>query len=322
MDKFDRIFQLDAIFRRRRTAISADDLMVALECSRATLHRMLAFLRDNLKAPIELDHEGGGYRYAPQASDSYELPGMWFSSAELQALVILQRLAKEVGGGMLGEQLGALSRRLNGLTQHKRLNLKEAESRLRFPILAARPIGTDFDTVLSATLQRKQVQLHYHARGSDEHTDRVVSPQRVTHYREAWYLDVWDEQRQDFRSLSIDRISGAQVIERPARHFSEAELDAHFAGAFGIFGGKPDKMAVLVFTAESARWVADEHWHPDKRARFLEDGRYELTIPYRNSQELVMEILRHGPDVAVVSPESLRNEVRQQLTRALQQYIG
>jgi predicted DNA-binding transcriptional regulator YafY len=77
---------------------------------------------------------------------------------------------------------------------------------------------------------------------------------------------------------------------------------------------------VLLFTVERARWVADEAWHPKKTARHLEDGSYELSVPYRDSRELVMEILRHGPHVKVIAPESLRLEVAKQLSAALGQY--
>ena len=59
---------------------------------------------------------------------------------------------------------------------------------------------------------------------------------------------------------------------------------------------------MLRFTPKRARWVADEHWHPQQQGRFLEDGRYELRIPYADPRELVMDILRHGADVEVVSP--------------------
>jgi predicted DNA-binding transcriptional regulator YafY len=67
--------------------------------------------------------------------------------------------------------------------------------------------------------------------------------------------------------------------------------------------------------------VADEAWHPQQRGRF-EDGHYVLEIPYADSRELVGDILRHGPDVAVVSPPALREEVSGRLEAALRNYRG
>jgi predicted DNA-binding transcriptional regulator YafY len=77
---------------------------------------------------------------------------------------------------------------------------------------------------------------------------------------------------------------------------------------------------VLRFSAERARWVADENWHPQQQGKYLQDGRYELRIPYRDARELVMDVMRHGSHVEVIEPAALREEVRQQLEAAARQY--
>jgi predicted DNA-binding transcriptional regulator YafY len=99
-------------------------------------------------------------------------------------------------------------------------------------------------------------------------------------------------------------------------------LDEHYASAFGIFAGKANRVAVLRFSAERARWVADERWHPEQTGQFLTDGRYELRVPYRDPRELVMEILRHGAEVEVVAPAGLREQVAESLAAALKRYQG
>ena len=63
---------------------------------------------------------------------------------------------------------------------------------------------------------------------------------------------------------------------------------------------------MLRFTPERARWVADEQWHPQQQGRWLEDGSYELSIPYRESRELVMDVMRHGGGVAVLAARRSR----------------
>ena len=321
MDKFDRIFHLHAVLASRRTAISLEDLMARLECSKSTLYRAINVLKDTLHAPVEFDTEVGGFRYAvAKGEGAFELPGLWFTSAELQALAVMQRLLKDVGGGLLSENLGPLSRRLDDLTRHRRLNLGEAASRLRFPAIGARPAGLAFQTCASATLQRKELWLEYHARGTDERSERTVSPQRITHYRESWYLDAWDGGKSELRCFAIDRILRATLLKQRSVDVSDSELDAHYASSYGIFGGRADKVAVLRFSPERARWVADELWHPEQHGKRLEDGGYELKIPYGDQRELVMDILRHGPHVRVLEPQSLVDAVKSQLTGALGRY--
>jgi proteasome accessory factor C len=319
MDKFDRIFQLDAILRSRKTPISIESLQERMECTRATVFRALNSLRDRLHAPIAFERSRG-YRYAPGASGSYELPGLWFTGAELQALAVIQRLINDAGGGMLEEHVRPVAKRLEELTQHKRLNLGEAAVRLRFPAIAGRPAGSAFQAAASATLQRKKLHMEYHGRERNERTVRTISPQRVTHYRESWYLDAWDEEKRALRCFAMDRILHLEILKDSAYDVPEDQLDAHYASAYGIFGGEADQTAVLRFTAERARWVADEQWHPKQEATWRSDGSYELRIPYRDPRELVMDILRHGRHVKVVAPGSLMEEVRAQLRDALTQY--
>jgi predicted DNA-binding transcriptional regulator YafY len=326
VDKFDRIFQLHAILASRRTPIPLEQLMAKLECSKSTVLRAIETMKNHLRAPIEFDRDAGGYRYGGSndgrgsGGSAYELPGLWFTANELQALAIMQRLIKDAGGGLLEEHLGALASRLEDLTRHRRLHLGEAATRLRFPALAARPAGEAFNTVASATLQRRKCRIEYHSRGKDERSERTLSPQRITHYREAWYLDAWDDTRAELRTFSVDRIRRATVLDETARDVPEAELDEHYASAYGIFGGKADKVAVLKFTPERARWVSEEKWHPRQEGRWLEDGSYQLKIPYRDSRELVMDVMRHGADVEVIAPDELRAEVGRRLAQAADVY--
>lgn len=317
MDKFDRIFQLHKIFSSRRTGIPLEDLEAQLECTRSTVFRALETLKHHLNAPVVFDQETGGYKYADEKQrDVYQLPGLWFTPSELQALAVLQRLLKDAGGGILEEHLGPISKRLNQLMQHQKLHLTEAARRLRFPAIATRRAGQSFHIAASATLQRRKLWMEYHGRTEDRRTERTVSPQRLTHYREGWYLDAWDETRSALRTFSVDRIIRPTILDERAIDISEADLDEHYASAYGIFGGSADKVAALRFSKERARWVADEKWHPDQQSNYLPDGSYELRIPYRDSRELVMDILRHGADVEVLEPESLRREVAEQHRRA------
>src|SRR5687768_14960842 len=291
--------------------------MAKLECSKSTVLRTISTLKDHLNAPVVFDADAGGYKYGkPETGEAFELPGLWFTAHELQALALMQRLIKDAGGGLLEEHFGALAKRLDELTKHQHLNLGEAAQRLRFPAIAARPAGAAFNSVASATLQRRKLWLEYHARSTDEVTERTVSPQRVVHYREAWYLDAWDEGKDALRSFSIDRIRRATELDERALDVAESDLDEHYSTAYGIFGGKADKVAVLRFTPERARWVADEQWHPQQEGTWLADGSYELRIPYRESRELVMDVMRYGPGVEAIAPEELRHEVSGQLLAA------
>jgi len=54
----------------------------------------------------------------------------------------------------------------------------------------------------------------------------------------------------------------------------------------------------------------------------LADGRYELRVPYGNPAELIMDILKYGPDCEVLGPRGLREAVAERLAAALRNYDG
>ena len=107
-----------------------------------------------------------------------------------------------------------------------------------------------------------------------------------------------------------------EMVPGKVRDVPDAELDAVLASGYGIFSGKKVQWATLRFTPERARYVAMEEWHPKQRVRWEKDGSYVLEVPYSSEAELVMDILRFGPNIEVVAPLPLRRSVAEQHSRA------
>ena len=74
------------------------------------------------------------------------------------------------------------------------------------------------------------------------------------------------------------------------------------------------------FTSQAAPWISREEWHPEQQGRWLDDGSYELKLPYVDETELVMDVLRQGEQVKVVQPAGLREAVKRRLGLAMQAY--
>jgi len=321
MDRFDRIFRLHHILSNRRTPISRRDLQERLECSRATIGRAIEDMRDFLGAPIEYDRQRNGYYYDYQQEPSYELPGLWFNANELFALLTTQKLLADLQPGLLEPHLAPLRDRISAILHHQRLGHPEIGQRIRILQQAARTIRLEhFQKTATALLERRQLRILYRSRGRDELTERAISPQRLVYYRDNWYLDAWCHLRKGLRSFSLDRMEPRVILETPARDIPEEALNDYYTDAYGIFSGKADQTALLHFTPEAARWVADEHWHPRQEGKVLSDGSYELRVPYGNPTELLMDILKYGPEVEVLEPADLRTAVENRVAETLARY--
>lgn len=321
MDKLNRLYRLHRLFRSKRHPVSLARIREELGCSERTARRVIAELRDELRAPVEYERERNGYRYTGAERDSFELPGLWFSENELYALLTSHQLLDALQPGLFAPYIAPIRDRLRALLTHRNAGSPDLARRIRLLQMAARPgdLGV-FRTLAAAVLERKRLRVLYHGRARDETTERTVSPQRLVYYRSNWYLDSWCHLRKGFRHFSIDRLHPVAVLDQPAREFPDEILDEHFASAYGIFAGRPIDTAVLCFTSSAARWVADEQWHPHQEGQVLPDGGYELSVPYSQPQELVMDILKYGPEVEVIGPPTLRDQVAAALEAAAAKY--
>ncbi len=308
MNQFDRIYALHKLLAVARQPVPNRTLQERLECSPATIKRIIRDMRLYLDAPIEYDRERNGYYYARtdnEAADArFELPGLWFNESEVVSLLVMEELLERTQPGLLDRDLAPIRKRLQAIMSSQQAGTGELAQRVRVLRTIARPAGEYFRVVAGALAMRQRLRITYHGRIRDKQDTREVSPQRLTYYRDNWYLDAWCHQAQGLRSFALDRIRDAHTMTTATRSITDRKLDKELASSYGIFSGPAAHEAVLVFNAEAARWVADEQWHPAQRSRWLAGGRYELRIAFANPQELIRDILAHGANVEVQAPRA------------------
>lgn len=320
MDRTERLYRIDRLLQER-TVVSVSDFLAELEVSLATFKRDLEYLRDRLNAPIVWDRDAGGYRFDKQgAGTKYELPGLWFSASEIHALLTMRQLLTSLGPGLLSTHVEPLLAKLRMLLDSKDVPIEAFEKRIRIQRLSARPYEPEhFLPVVTAVLQRKRLVIDHYNKSRNETVRREVSPQRLNHYQENWYLDAWCHLRNEIRRFALDSLRGVWLGKEAAEEIPDNELRAALDAGYGIFSGSQLEWAELAFSNERARWVKQEVWHPDQKGRFADDGTYHLQIPYTDARELSMNILRHVPEVKVLAPPSLKQIVAERLKKALEQ---
>jgi predicted DNA-binding transcriptional regulator YafY len=321
MDRLERFYKIDRLLKERKV-VSFALFKTELGMSPASVKRDLAYMRSRFNAPIEYDRELNGYRFGkPLAGPRYELPGLWFNAAEVQALLTTLQLLTNLQPGLLDGQVKPVLERLRSILGTGDHSWEEVTKRMRIFLPERREGKAEhFSAVAAGLLKRTRLWIRHYNRKDDRETEREISPQRLVHYRDNWYVDGYCHLREDLRSFAVDAIRAAELREARAKEIPAGELDAHLGSGYGIFAGRDVRWAKLRFTPEAARWVSAQIWHPEQRARVEADGSYVLEIPYAHERELVMEILKYGADVEVLAPESLREQVAGDLKRAAGRY--
>ena len=320
MDRSERFYKIDRLLAGGGS-VSFAELMKSLGVSRAQLKRDIAYMRDRFNAPIEYERDTNGYRFGkPLPGPRYSLPGLWFSAAEIHALLTMQHLLENLQPGLLAPHTQPLLERLNAIVAGDH-STAEVRRRIRVLPQAARSGKLEhFEVIAQGVLKRRRLRIRHWNRQRNDETEREVSPQRLVHYRDNWYLDAWCHKAGDVRSFAVDAIRAAELTDERAKEIPKQELDGILKAGYGIFAGKTVAWAKLRFTPERARWVATEAWHEEQKSRFEPDGSYVLEVPYADDRELVMDILKFGPDVEVVGPDKLRKRVAEQLAAAARRY--
>lgn len=316
----ERIYRIDQLLNDRKI-VSFQELLDRLEVSPATLKRDLAYMRDRLNAPIVYDKEQNGYSFESN-SENYVLPGLWFSPQEIYALLTMQHLLSNLDSdGLLSQHIKPLQSRLLAMLEDSDGSFEEIQKRVKIEKMGSRQYDLEhFQEIGLALVKRNRLNITYQSRSKDENTQREISPQRLIYYRDNWYLDAWCHLKNALRSFSVDAIKTAEILKVQSDDIDEDELNAELGSGYGIFAGKDIQWAVLRFTPERAKWVASESWHPLQVTQYLEDGTYEIKFPYSDERELIMDILKYGAEVTVVSPLSLINQVLSQANALIKNY--
>ena len=320
--KTERIYKIEQMIRYR-SGVTFEDMLDELEVSPATLKRDLQFLRDRLGAPIEFQRDDKTYRFGPEfRGQKHELPGLWFDQKELYSLLMSYQLLSGLDpDGILSRHVSPLLDRIHQLLGSNEVDSSELMRRVRIVSSAKRAVPSQFfELIATALLQRKRIQIQYYTRSRKAVSERELSPLRLIHYRNTWYLDAWCHKSDDMRRFALDAVQAATALETKAKDVSLKRVEQELDGGYGIFAGNKVKWATLLFTADAAQWVAKEEWHPQQEVTPLDDGRLQMKLPFVDPTELLMDVMRFGPDVELVEPQDLRHALIDRLHKATRQY--
>lgn len=323
MSQLERLYRIEQMLLNA-APVSTQKLLETLEVSPATLKRDMAYLRDRLHVPVVFDRYLGGYMLEkPRQGERHALPGLWFSAQEIQALLTMHKLLSDLDtGGLLGPHIEPLLQRIRTLLGSETGDAERVIERIGLQVAGQhrRVNPRVFEQVSTALLMGKRLKMHYRSRYSDTTEERVVSPQRLTYYKDNWYLAAHCHARDALRVFSLDSMSELNMLEEACVSMDPVALKLALSRGYGIFNGGELEYAVLEFTADSARWVKDQCWHPDQKNEPLADGRLRVTVPYQNATELVVDILSWGANVKVIAPRELQEEVAKRLMQASGNY--
>ena len=314
----ERMMQIHAELRRR-ARVNCTKLVKALEVSRKTIVRDIAFMRDRLELPIEFDSRVQAYRYT-QPVNSF--PTVNVTEGELLALLVAQRALEQYRGTPFHRQLAVAFKKLAGGLKD-RISFSPADE-LRAVSFKNFGLGkTDlavFNVLSSAVLRQKVVAFAYRKPGDAKKSARRVRPYHLANRENLWYLIGFDLERKALRTFALPRI--ADVAAMPEEFIRPAGFspEKFFANALGVLGGAGDWRVVIRFHVTVAERVREREWHESQKMRELPGGGLELRLRLGALSEIEQWVLGWGAAAEVVAPAELRASIRKTATTLAKLY--
>ena len=270
----------------------------------STISRDIAFLKDQMNAPIEYDAARRGYYYS---KPNYRIP-MGFSGAdELLALSMAKNILTLYRGTPIYDAANHL---LDSIIAPMSAgdNSDWYEKRIVVPQVPTAPVPPDIWNLITTALRENRIlTFEYMGVYDENYKPRRVRPYQLLFDTGVWYLYGFAEERKGIRVFSLCRMRDI-VLAR--EHFSlpkDFDYRAGNAGSFfGVFSGQKRRRFKIAFYDYSAVWVRDRRWAEDQKITETRDG---IIISFSSTQfEKVTEwVLARGYTARPLEPELLVN---------------
>jgi predicted DNA-binding transcriptional regulator YafY len=252
-----------------------------------TIERDIRILREEYSVHIKPDHRKNGYYlYIPPDEDVDDFN---------QFVSLLERR----------ERLDFLQTAVT--------NPKDAGSYLQLE-RSEQFVGSDCLPILWEALRcQKAVQFEYASYKTERSIPsvRMVEPGIIFEYRNRWYLDAWDIEKDGIRTFGLDRMSNPVAV---GQTISTIRTDAYKALRKQVIGvtipqGAAAERVVLRFTRLEANYVMSLPLHSSQQTVQKTDTHLDIALHVILNHELEREILAYGEAVEVLEPAPLRGKI-------------
>lgn len=100
----------------------------------------------------------------------------------------------------------------------------------------------------------------------------------------------------------------------------DIKIDEIMKSSFGIYLDSKEWKVKIKFSAYQARWIKEKKWHTSQELKENRDGSLILSMTINNFEEIKRWILQYGKEAEVISPKSLREEMKKEYREGLKNY--
>jgi predicted DNA-binding transcriptional regulator YafY len=246
-----------------------------------------------------------------------------FTLSELSSLYFGKNMMSFLGGAPIAQDLEAAFTKIQEALPVKSLPYLQ---RIQELFLARPDPWKDYsnkqDTIaaiIDATLHQRQARIAYFSFNSKKTKTYTLDPYRLVYFRGGLYLYARAHEYGEVRTFAVERIQKIEVLDLNFKSQEAFDATEYVKGAFGIAGGKPEPVELL-FDSSMSGYIRERVWHESQDLQERPDGSVVLRMNVATSWELKSWIKSFLPQVRVVHPVKLRDELARDLAKAAKSF--
>lgn len=191
--------------------------------------------------------------------------------------------------------------------------------------------------LFTAISQKQVIELRYHKFGTPEERQTInLIPYMLKEYNRRWYLIGVAEGGSKILNFGLERIDGVKPL--PAHQYEEfdGDINEFFDDIIGVtnYAERPVLNILFWVNDQSKEYVASKPIHDSQRhykgaaeaayrAKYptLEGG-YFFSIECKENYELIRELTSFGEELIVLSPEEVREKIRERIEKMRRAYFS
>nr|WP_315254491.1 WYL domain-containing protein [uncultured Flavobacterium sp.] len=153
-----------------------------------------------------------------------------------------------------------------------------------------------------------------------DYSVREVKPIAIKESHQRWYLVALDKKDDIVKTFGLDRITNLTITDtrfKPILYNVERE----FQHAFGVETYSPAEKIVLQFSNQQGNYIKTFPLHESQQIIEEKEDILLLEIYIHTTNDIIMELMKYGADVKVISPVRLQNEIKNKITKMTNLYL-
>ncbi|MDA3904956.1 MAG: WYL domain-containing protein [Bacteroidales bacterium] len=168
-------------------------------------------------------------------------------------------------------------------------------------------------TLFNAILFKKVLEIEYQSFKSDKPNISEIYPYYLKQYNNRWFLFGKSTRFETLSIRSLDRIINIKEVEGIYVENTQFDFNEYFDDIIGISKIKDEKLELieLHFSSIQAPYILTKPLHGSQKNKHIDENGLTITIEVFPNYELWSLLLSFGKEVEVISPPSLKNNIKE-----------